>query len=608
MEILYCDRCGIRVPEKDLEDGRAVRNETSVVCAQCHKIKTVKPAGASRSSGAHLLPGASKTEKRSEVAVKPAQKAAGTPGGTAAMHRPSTITRAENPKSAQATILVIVGVLVLGVGGLLALRSGEKPTASVSPKPEASSLSTPGLSPKLSLPTPSPAAAKTVTDPAAQPPTPPDAEISPEEKEAQAAYEILLQFEGLAPEDRAGRLQRIEAFVAKYGGTLQAARARVLADEYRTPKPPTPVVEVPLTPNADVKYGASPPFSMTGCRFVWFPEDGFPAATRYFRRVFELPTGDGIKAASMLITCDDQFVLYVNGSKVAFSGTDIAGWRGFQWVDFTAALRPGKNLLAATGTNTGGPAALVGRLQVELAGGAIQTIDTDVSWKSANVEQEGWTKDAFDDKDWVAAKDVGAFEVGWANTTFPDHFTFVAKGPPPVRFLKLDAATKGGWKGTFGADGYTLSAFNAPAAGKLPARTHDLEKLPEYVAELKKEGAESYVGTADAALSLVSPDDGRRVWACDFSESSFTYLVKLKASRAFRLAVYCVDMNNGRKQRIEILDAEKETVLDTQELERFAGGVYPVWEIRAPRHPHSVRARRRIERRLQRRFLRPASR
>lgn len=580
MEILYCDRCGVRVPEKDLEDGRATRNETSVVCAQCNKIKTVKPVGPSRSSGAHLLPGASKTEKRSEVAVKPAQKSP-VPAGSAAAHRPSTVTRAEDPKSAQTTLLIVVGVLVLIVGGLLMFRSGEKPAANAPAKPESPPLASHGPALKPALPTPIPPATKTITEPFDRPPPPPDTAASPEEKEAQAAYEALLRFEGLTPEDSAGKLLRIDAFVAKYGDTLQAARVRVLADEYRNPKPPAPVVEAPLTPNADVKYGADPPFSMNGCRMIWFPEDNPPAETRYFRRVFELPAEDGIKSASMLVTCDDQFVLFLNGTKVALTKPNVDAWREFQWADLTAALRLGRNFFAAACTNTGGPAAFVARLKVELASGAIQTIDSDASWKSSNREQESWTKDTFDDKDWVAAKDLSAYTAGWERTTFPDRFTFVAKGPPLVSFLKFDAATKGNWKGVYGADGYSLCTFNAPALGLVPANTHDLGHLPDYVAEFKKEGHSAYSGKPDDALSLLSPDGAKRALACDFSETTFTYSIKLKEKRPFRLTLYCWDFDGGRKQRVEVLDAEKDTVLNAQELESFQGGLYHVWEIRS---------------------------
>ncbi|MGD0090272.1 MAG: protein kinase [Planctomycetota bacterium] len=53
------------------------------------------------------------------------------------------------------------------------------------------------------------------------------------EKRAQDALDALLKFEGLAADDKAGRIQRLEAFAKDYGATMVGVRARKMLDELR---------------------------------------------------------------------------------------------------------------------------------------------------------------------------------------------------------------------------------------------------------------------------------------------------------------------------------------------------------------------------------------
>jgi alpha-L-rhamnosidase len=64
--------------------------------------------------------------------------------------------------------------------------------------------------------------------------------------------------------------------------------------------------------------------SLEGSAWIWFPEgdpaSSAPAATRWFRRVVELP--DDVTAARIAISADNVFSLSVNGTEVA--RTDLA--------------------------------------------------------------------------------------------------------------------------------------------------------------------------------------------------------------------------------------------------------------------------------------------
>src|SRR5262249_4001624 len=152
-------------------------------------------------------------------------------------------------------------------------------------------------------------------------------------------------------------------------------------------------------------------------------------------------------------------------------------------------------------------------------------------------EQEGWTLETFDDKAWVATREVGTFGTDWKDAKFPDKFTFVVAASPYANFIKFDKTTKGNWKGAYGSAGYLLSAFNGLNEGRVADRVHDVEKLPEYLAELKKEGSSSYVWRVDPVNSLVSPDGTRRASTCDYGDNAFAYFIKLKETRFFRLAL-----------------------------------------------------------------------
>ena len=149
-----------------------------------------------------------------------------------------------------------------------------------------------------------------------------------------------------------------------------------------------------------------------GAKWIWFPEgdpaESAPVGTRYFRRVFELATNDLIRDATVDITADDQFRLFVNGQE-AGKGDD---WRAPAKISIGAFLKPGKNVVAVEARNVGttpNPAGLILKLKVTLEPGKTFSLDTDDSWKSATNAPDGWCASAFDDSSWVAAKSLGDY-------------------------------------------------------------------------------------------------------------------------------------------------------------------------------------------------------
>ncbi|WAU83283.1 family 78 glycoside hydrolase catalytic domain [Streptomyces sp. Qhu-G9] len=167
--------------------------------------------------------------------------------------------------------------------------------------------------------------------------------------------------------------------------------------------------------------------SFEGSAWIWFPEGepatSAPAATRWFRRVVELP--DAVTAATLAITADNVYAVSVNGTEVARTdlATDNQGWRRPAVVEVLAPLRTGRNVLAVEATNaTVGPAGLIAVLSLRTATGE-QRIITDDSWRSTDKEPAAdWRGADFDDSGWPAAKEAADWGAGPWGKVVPASF------------------------------------------------------------------------------------------------------------------------------------------------------------------------------------------
>jgi alpha-L-rhamnosidase len=176
-----------------------------------------------------------------------------------------------------------------------------------------------------------------------------------------------------------------------------------------------------------------------GAQWIWYPEGdpavSAPVATRYFRRVFEMPANQEVSAATIEITADDKFHLFVNG-RDAGAGD---GWGNPQQIAIGALLKPGTNVLAVEASNVGNnpnPAGLVAKLTVKFVQGAPVTFITDGRWKSATNAGPGWQVLAFEDAVWVNAKVLGEYgTLAWGIIQSDDR-------PLPARYLRREFVVK----------------------------------------------------------------------------------------------------------------------------------------------------------------------
>lgn len=118
--------------------------------------------------------------------------------------------------------------------------------------------------------------------------------------------------------------------------------------------------------------------------WIWLPGRTGTEAEGHFRCQFELPVG--FEGGELLMTCDDRFTAWVNGTQV-LAGDD---WQQPGFRDVTPWLRAGGNVLAVSAGNDGGPAGLCGRLRVSLRDGRRFDVVTGTHWRANHAETEGW--------------------------------------------------------------------------------------------------------------------------------------------------------------------------------------------------------------------------
>jgi alpha-L-rhamnosidase len=187
-------------------------------------------------------------------------------------------------------------------------------------------------------------------------------------------------------------------------------------------------------PEAKMSAASSPSDSINleKLQWVWTDEGDaakkVPAGTRYFAKKITLPAGN-IRKAIFLLTCDDKFLLRLNGKPAG----EANGHTQAHEKDVTKFLKPGENLIGVEGTNTGeNPAALVGRLAVWSEGAPEPVIvDIDKTWKVSIEKPAKWEDGSLD---LSAMKDVKEWApVGTAPWGMPGRHKLELPPPPYMR-------------------------------------------------------------------------------------------------------------------------------------------------------------------------------
>nr|WSX75305.1 glycoside hydrolase family 78 protein [Streptomyces sp. NBC_00899] len=153
--------------------------------------------------------------------------------------------------------------------------------------------------------------------------------------------------------------------------------------------------------------GQAAPPDFSGASWIWYPEgnpaSSAPAATRYFRRTLAFSSAPA--SAVLMITADDTWDVWVNGTLVSSSPRGTDSWKAAALVDLAAFLTAGTNIIAVACTNTSvSPTGLLAKLL--LPDGRV--VYSDTSWKAAQSGPTGWNGAGVDDSSWPAAMNVAA--------------------------------------------------------------------------------------------------------------------------------------------------------------------------------------------------------
>jgi hypothetical protein len=301
MEIVYCDTCGLRIPNTNVMRG--VSAEGSILCEKCRPASTSGPADAQRirrGSSATTLAAQRRTPKPVPLPALPSESPApvSAPRGSN-YDRPAPATRERHNSNSGMLIgagiafgcVSLLGLFFMFSGGssIKSTQSSQKNRPEPSPTPATVQVPLaenkhpenrvqPDLQPAVApIPGPAPsdsARTETFRSAVATPPEKPDLSHSsfvpapgkspfgkadPEEV-AQKEYDILMN--AMAKADNADKIKRLEAFIkAIDGNTFVASRARTTlsslkkAEEATKPAPaplvlPTPVAEAAAPANA----------------------------------------------------------------------------------------------------------------------------------------------------------------------------------------------------------------------------------------------------------------------------------------------------------------------------------------------------------------------
>lgn len=136
-------------------------------------------------------------------------------------------------------------------------------------------------------------------------------------------------------------------------------------------------------------------------RWIWSVEGTSNNQELTFHKAFELASVP--KTASIVATCDNSMTLAVNGSIIFEHGE----WTQAAKAGVRSHLREGRNEIRIAAMNEGGPAGLVGAMDMAWEGGKTRRIVTDSTWKVTVGIADDW---ATIEHDHATMED--AFEVG----------------------------------------------------------------------------------------------------------------------------------------------------------------------------------------------------
>ena len=139
------------------------------------------------------------------------------------------------------------------------------------------------------------------------------------------------------------------------------------------------------------------------------PPMNAPAGERLYTTRIEIPAGQDVVQAELVALADNRLSLAING-KILIE--EHVGWKTFQPLDVTQALRPGTSeIRIRVGNDEPGPAGLLAALRVTTSSGARLSFVTDTSWRSTGNVGEDWATSRLDST-WAPCVRLGEYGMG----------------------------------------------------------------------------------------------------------------------------------------------------------------------------------------------------
>ncbi|KAJ7766123.1 hypothetical protein B0H16DRAFT_1687149 [Mycena metata] len=183
----------------------------------------------------------------------------------------------------------------------------------------------------------------------------------------------------------------------------------------------------PAAPYGPLNAAANPPAINLnfGPTWVWtnaIPAGGIteiPAGPRAFRRTFTPAAGQIPMTATILITGDDAFTLFING--VEIGSTNPGGWETAQQFQVNFVSAPSELVFAVFGTNAAtGRAGVLAVAEINMAPSgrancsAGAWVVTDANWVSiTGAIPTGWQLPGFDDSAWPSVVAEAIYPADW---------------------------------------------------------------------------------------------------------------------------------------------------------------------------------------------------
>ncbi|KAF8150872.1 bacterial alpha-L-rhamnosidase-domain-containing protein [Crassisporium funariophilum] len=158
--------------------------------------------------------------------------------------------------------------------------------------------------------------------------------------------------------------------------------------------------------------------------WIWTSESNppnAPAADRVFRKTYVDPSGKTAASSDILLTADDQFTLYVDGSFVGASPATTDIWKKAQFFSASHSSSSISFAIRATnlpdvGTGGDGPAGLLVAIKINFVDGTSTLISSDSSFSSNKIVTNDWDAPTVNTSGWSPSSLIATYGQGpWAS-------------------------------------------------------------------------------------------------------------------------------------------------------------------------------------------------